>query len=499
MVKVNPVTYQGPNQTYKPPLGDYSSEPSVGGSIQAGQGYFNLDRLKSLLGEIIDVATTVYTQCEAILSRYSLKIDDTALRNAHDSAYPNDTTPDYISFDEYKYLYTNNYSNASQFVIAAYEKSIRGPGGCNALDISKVTVYINSEAKRIKEFIDGYIGDLDDTSEQRTVELFQDWAQDARNYIKRLWAALQGQSAQRLPQSELDQLTAEEATRFQAIFHIKLNVINTNIDDLIGQMDKNWEKPSQSFYSQYLGPALQFQLNVGREVRGTYSVKDLPVLGNEAVGSMANLDTHFTGILADQIKRNKMFVNLITQVLVNMGQRDTYLNYMAQLAQVGTSIKSNFVDTSRIEQIDAIYESEHPLDIINPTIDYDSNFIPSHSFLSGLDADDAHPQYLLRSGGEITGDISVAAGVKVGGIVLGEHAHTGADGSSKISGSSIAYDTITVANVDTANADTSKPTNLVVANQVPLVNGSGITNVTVQIAFEMDANAAAYEFEITEI
>ena len=145
MVKVNPVTYQGPNQTYKPPLGDYSSEPSVGGSIQAGQGYFNLDRLKSLLGEIIDVATTVYTQCEAILSRYSLKIDDTALRNAHDSAYPNDTTPDYISFDEYKYLYANNYSNASQFVIAAYEKSIRGPGGCNALDISKITVYINSE------------------------------------------------------------------------------------------------------------------------------------------------------------------------------------------------------------------------------------------------------------------------------------------------------------------------------------------------------------------
>ena len=52
---------------------------------------------------------------------------------------------------------------------------------------------------------------------------------------------------------------------------------------------------------------------------------------------------------------------------------------------------------------------------------------------------DHHPQYLLRSGGTIFGDIIVEDGITIDGVDISAHAHTGDDGSVKIKSTDIDF------------------------------------------------------------
>jgi hypothetical protein len=63
----------------------------------------------------------------------------------------------------------------------------------------------------------------------------------------------------------------------------------------------------------------------------------------------------------------------------------------------------------------------------------------SHSLLDDLDAD-SHPQYLLKSGGTITGDIYVDTDVTIDGVDISSHSHNGFDGSVRIKSTDIDYD-----------------------------------------------------------
>jgi hypothetical protein len=509
MARIAPINYQGPNTDFKPHIGDLSSDiVSSNNPITIGDGYHDLDYLLNLLEELHIKMVTIYQEASNQLGEFGLIIDpnQTSLLEAQKIVYPSTDPPLTITFEEYKYLQVNNNSNAAQYIISAYEEALRGPSGSNALDISDIASYISNEITRIKDFIDGYIGEVDDTSEQRTVELFQDWAEDTSAIVEKFWQALKGQISVRLPQSELDQISTETAPKLQALFQVKLNRINKNIKDLKGQLLKNWESTSQIFYEKHLGPALKFQLKVGRNVGNNIDQNTMPVIASEIAGTMAGIDSNFSGILADQIKRNKIFIQSLSEIILNIAQRDTYFSYMKDLTGLGKplpTVFTNSLDVIHPEEINNAISSGVTI-LNNKTVDSADNFNPIHSALTGIEDPLAHPQYLLRTGGLdsiITGDIFLAENVRFDGIIPSEHRHTGEDGSQKIRGSDIDNNSITEENINTVDPTTSIPTELVLVSQSATLMPTGSVKVTARVSFNVttSSNITGYEFEVLKI
>ncbi len=499
MARYNPIDYQGPAREYRPHIGQAAQE-TIRTASTGGKGYADLDYLKKLLDQIITVTSSVYSFCESRLAQYTLGIEaGSDLEKAQQQAYPGSDVPNYITFDEYKYLFTINSSNAVQYVLSAYEDALRSITGTNALDVSRMVIIINNEAKRIKDFIDGYIGELDDTSEYRTVELFQDWAENATTAIEKLRTTLTTPSGAGLPPEELAQTDSQGAVELQTLFQVKVNAVAQNTRNQIAQFIKNWEETSSAFYSRNLGPALKFQLKVGRNINGKFDVNTAPVIANEVAATMTGLDANFEVALSDQLKRNVMFDNMTNMVFLNLQTLDTYRLYQRQLSQIGKPLKKIFINSGS-KEVDSAVANADPLNGA-ATSNMNDNFLPNHSELTGLDDDDAHPQYLLRSGGIVTGDIDLDEDVRVGGIIPGKHKHTGLDGSEKISGSDIEFGSVTDGVIDTSNATTSVPKNLAIAGQLPLVDPIGVTTITIQVSFDVDStnNISGYEFEITEL
>lgn len=498
---VEKFSYQGPNQSWLPAIGGLDKPVDNRLALQSTDGYHDIDYLISLLDELSTGAGKMYNECEVILSEYSLAVDttDDNFVAAHDRVYPSDSTPGYVTFDEYKYLLENNSSNSSQYIISKYENRVRNSGGTNALDISLISLYVNSECKRIKEFVNDYIGEIDDSAEFRTIEVFQDWAEDTKAALSELWKALKGTIQNSLPQSELDGLTEGKASQLQANFQSKLNVINGNIENQFHQLSKNWDSPAKTFYNKNLGPALKFRLKVGRSLGQGLNSKDFPILSAEASASTLGFDANMENALADCLKRNGMFFDLVVKIMTNMAQRDTYVRYIAQLSNKGKSVTFPFVKSDSIEQADVILESR-VLDADRTLSASAASFYNPHSDLSDLEDDDAHPQYLLRSGGNsITGNIEVTDGIEIDGVDISEHTHDGVN-SRKIHGSNVEYGTITPENLDLSGTATATPSNLTIESIQSNLLGPGHTAMEVIVSFDVDTDGiTGYEFEIVKL
>ena len=122
----------------------------------------------------------------------------------------------------------------------------------------------------------------------------------------------------------------------------------------------------------------------------------------------------------------------------------------------------------------------------------------SHSLLQDLE-EDHHPQYLLKDGGRIIGDILVAEGVTIDGVDLNTHAHTGTDGSTKISSLDIDYEK--ARNSDRIKDAVTAPILIAIAQfNVDIVNGVPRCDAVVNI--EIDDNIIdnhEYEIIYTEV
>lgn len=508
MARYEPIGYQGPERNFIPEKGDIRgvAENSPLTSVVGDNSYADLDYLIGLLDQLIADANNIYSNCDDKLREYALFIDqdNIELNQAQKIAYPGTEAPSIITFEQYKYNLTNNSNNATQYIISTYEDSLRGIGGTNALDVSFISRIISNEAKRIKVFIENYIGDLDDSSEFRAVELFQDWAEESSVALKRFREALTAKIPHTLAESELDQLTQETAPQLQALFQVKLNVINKSIKDMISQISKNWENTSSFFYNKNLGPALQFQLKVGRSIQSNINLNAMPVLGNEAYATIAGLNANYSVALADQSKRNQIFTQCCKSVFLNIIERGRYIEYINQLSFLGKEIKAPFTTSNSIEQPAIIINSTHPLSVTDDSVDVNTNFDHLHSELTGLDDDAAHSQYLLRSGGSdsvLTGDIHMAEGVRIDGIIPSTHVHTGQDGSQKIRGSDIDYNSITEENINTIDPTTSIPENLTLVTQSAALIPPGLVKVTAKISFDVttSSNITGYEFEVIKL
>lgn len=503
--RYNPISFSGANSTYRAGTVSNTGDGFEDGSSTSGPvgaGFYDLAYVKELFRLMKIQVETLVAGLETDLGDFAYIVssdDETtsfALQRIADDLNV-DSISSYIHFKLYKYLLKNGDSNAANYLINLYESKMRGASGSISLDLLKLVIFISNEMSRMEEFIDGFIGELDDTSEYRIIEAFQGWGENTYNTLATILETSQKKNRTELPVSELGQLDQSKAAGVQALFKVKINASNQRLMSIFAEMYRDLYSTADVFYQSYLGRALAFRLKISRDL-GTGITT--PILQQEVTNTIAGLDSNFSVHLADLLKRVSNFKSNCADLLGLITIRDSYNYYIEQLGSKGSKIKNEFTVFVLPDSESSLFGDVDLIKDFREIKNFEATFINTHAQLSGLEEDDAHPQYLLKSGGTLTGDLELADDVKVGGIIPKLHKHNGLDGSAKIAGGDIEFNTITDTNIDTSPSPTGVPFNLMLSSAVPIVGSTGVSSVTAQIRFDIeDDNVAGYEFEIIEL
>ncbi len=423
-------------------------------------GYHDINKLKALLEAILTATEEAMSTAADSLKDYNLAISrETRLHEAQNQISTS-TPPNHVSFLEYQTV-GNLKHRAASYVRSEYEKSIRNPGGTNAMDVYNIASIINEEAKNISTFLNIYIGDINDTSEYRTIELFQDWAEEALKHTGALgyFLAQRDKKRNQLGKYEVDQLNSETAKQYQAVFQAKLNVINQQFDIAYTGFKKDFSFLSNVFYTKVLGPALQFRTKIMKDVEPK-NASDISktTLGQEILSATASLNANMAGALGDVLRRNQNYQERADKLFGLMQARSAYINYIEQLGGPGQTVSSNFLASNVVASV----SEEDFSSPIDNTLPYRS----SHALLDGVEEPDAHSQYILRDGGSVLSDLYVEDGVKIDGMSISKHSHKGIDidGSEQISGADIEPGSIYSELMSSVNTS-PEPSELAIADQ----------------------------------
>jgi hypothetical protein len=495
-MSTDPLSYRGPDSEYKSYLddsGSYVRNPTT--SEKVGLGYADIDFLLSELETLSERTKFFYDTCVAEMQAYTLKLDtsDEVLIKSHQMSYPDDDTPDSISFLEYIYNSSESMSTSSSYVNRYYENKVRGIYGTNALDVAHVIRVMYSEVIRIINFLEKYTGEIDDPSEFRTIEAFQNWTQDAKNLLEGYEVAYQAKGLSGIPGEELAQIDETKSREFQALFQSKLNIINASIGDLISQLYKDWDYPSDQFYDKVLGPSLKFSLKVSRSITSGLNKETAPLLFQEADMTRLGLQSQFQSALNDQVKRNQLFYTYLEGILQNMIQRDTYLKYLDQLSIKGKVIPNPFI--TQIADEPAALTITDSLLGERTLVSFDSNASSGHNNLTDREDPTAHPQYVLKTGDVLSGDLDIYGELKLYGFGLSEIFEEGEDGSLSIRPGTIDWANLSSSDL-AGSGDTSIPTNLSVSSKRELSDGKFEYTIVFEIE---DGSVTSYEFEVVEL
>lgn len=478
------IGYSGPSKEWSPSIGgNKEGDPNKALTAEASGGYDNIDWLRQMLDALILANTDIINKLEVNLNLLALKITpteaDNKLRQALASEWPDPSSnpPDFIPYAYYRSL-TARSSAGAAYIQKRWEEAVRDITGTSSFDIVDIARMVRSEAILVKGFLDSYVGEVSDSSEKRVVELFQDWAASALQRTQRYEQIAEGNEFSRqLPVSEVESTSPADAVKFQALFKARLNQLNTELETTKSGLKKNFADYSEVFYTKFLGPALSFRLNVSR---GIYP-GDNSVIGREVDAARGSMDSNLSSLLTDQLRRNAIFNKGIDEVLDTVLERDTYRTYVSQLATVGKILESND-RLNKMQSMSLEVVESYPLldmELATPV------FTAPHNLLSDRENPEAHPQYLLKSGGEMTGDTTLADGVKIDGMIPREHRHRGVDvdGTPKIKGADI-EDLVTSA--IKRDEDMCYPKNLRHISNKPFTGTNNVTLVNSQIAWDCD-------------
>lgn len=476
------IGYAGPALVYEPSVGGNTYAPPTRFRTPAQRSYADVDRLDAMLAFLIQAGGDLAAVVEEDLVKYGLPIQygDTKLIEAVKIEWPAalNETRDHISYRFYRYLVVKRTTSAA-YIRQRFEEGVRDFTGTHSLDILTLAQTIIDEAKLVQEFRSTYVGAVDDQSEHRTIELFMDWTESARMELERLTKLHNTRDAIVLANSEVDVTTPREAKNAQAMFKVKLNVVNRQIADTVGFIKRNYSEHAPTFYGKFLGPALQFRLNASRGFHPSAGL-----LGVEMQNTANALDTNLAVVQADQQRRNALFTSKMAEATDQIAKQNVYRNYINQLSPVGKTVVPGQGGTAVVLPGEDDGEVQYfESDDVRYTPAAAPPLSSSHSALAELGIADAHPQYLLKSGGTITGDIFVDAGVTIDGVDVGEHEHTGVDGSKKVQGGNIEGGTVTPVVID-HDVSPDTPTNLHLLSQSVRIVPPGVTVVDIQIAWE---------------
>jgi len=457
----------------------------------------DLDGLRNLLETLLFEVRQFEGELESTMFVRHLIIDkdDKRLIESHNKEWPRNLGEpgDTVSYRYYKALRLRNTTSAS-YVRKRYEEAARDVAGTSALDFLSLTSITKDEALLIQEFLNAHIGSVDDSSEHRTIELFEDWVHKALWDTRQFRSFFQaGESAtELLSDSEVSNTSPEEAKQGQAVFKVKLNSLNGEVVKNVEFLRDNFSEFAPVFYKKYLGPALNFRLNVGRQVLPTASR-----VSKEVSQASGVLDHNLRKILADQERRRMIFTKKTEQIFNDVRERDKYRTWIIQLGLRGVAVPTSGANTMKdgsesaaeVEYFDRLEQEAREEEA------EEEPFTPYHSSLEGLEDLDAHPQYLIRSGDNFEGDMTMEEGTLLDGMRPSTHRHTGKDGTPQIHGSDIIGGTISDDAVDTGNPPPGVTGLRVVGHEV-ITNPPGSSTVNTTIRWDGD-NSGKYTYEVT--
>lgn len=353
--------------------------------------------------------------------------------------YPGDIKyprPPFICFDQYIFAETGDTRGYRRF-IKEYDNVISNSSFGHLYDYREIIKYLLVEASCVKFSLTRDFGtSYEDESQQQVASHYFYWLKMALHY-QELFAQNILFTPTQLPQAEVDKTTKKQAAQFQAFFSIKVDSLTTAIDSQLESLYGDLVGNSNIFYDSFLGPALRFKTKVvsdfSIDLRTSNMRSNLPIMSEEAAIALLVAEGNFKSIISDLIERRNITTSKIENLYQNIVQRRKYAGYISQLA-VKAVKKQKIVTQSTHENYVPLLQSITKTENINP-------LKSSHALLDDL-AEDSHPQYLMKSGGRISGDISVENDAKIDGVKISTHSHSGVDGSERIRSIDIDYDSV---------------------------------------------------------
>lgn len=348
-----------------------------------------------------------------------------------------ETIPGYICYDEY-YFAQRFKSTACRRLVSEYNEVISQSTFSYFFQIKRLLDCFTNEIGNIKSSLLFDFGEEYETESQQKIALrFDTWAKMALHYSRRIANTILSQSGE-IPYAEVDKISKKQAAQFQAFFAIKLNAVDEEINNLLDNLQRDLFDNSNIFYTRYLSNALRMAQKVVDPLDLDFNVtnfkKDFPSLTQELVNATFILEGNFTSVHADLVERFESMLAKIDAIMMLIHEKRRYANYITQLSAKGVSKKKIIVQV-----VDDKFSSFFRSAVVHSG--RNDTFISSHSSLDDLDKD-SHPQYLLKDNGTITGNISVENNATIDGVSLSTHAHTGFDGSAKISILDIDYSSV---------------------------------------------------------
>jgi hypothetical protein len=400
--------------------------------------------------------------------------------------------PSYISFQEYLYAKRSG-SLISKRLIKEYNRVISHSVFSYLVDLRDLVKYMINEAFTIKQVLQNSFGeDYEDDSQKQVGVRFDSWAKMAMHYAQRI-ASLISSRPREIPTSEVDQISEKQAVEFQAFFAIRLDAVDGEIKSSLESLRKDYVDNCDIFYSRYLEQAIMFKAKMVAPMELDFYTTTFsqvaPSLTDELVIAANVINANFGMIMTDMIQRNQMITSKTDLFLRLIEDKRRYCNYIFQLSGKGKS-KAQIIKPVSKDPYRLIFKSA------TYGINIESDLLSNHGSLDNLH-EDHHPQYLLKNGGTITGDIFVENEATIDGVHLSTHAHTGFDGSERIKSTDIDYNTPR----ENFEIQILKPISISIDSFIPDIIDGGIPVMDVVVAITtLDENSnLEYEIIIAEV
>jgi hypothetical protein len=401
--------------------------------------------------------------------------------------------PSFICYEQYQFAEKHK-CRACRSFIKEYELAVSHSSFGHLIEVKKSLSYLLNEATLLRNIVINYLGDdYVDETESQIAKYITDWAKSATHYTQQFAKEITAKPIA-IPQSELDQISKKQAAQFQAFFSIKINSLQIELQTLLSLIKRDSVDLGETFYSNFLLPALNFKSKVVDPLMLEVSTTDLKTKAPKLMQEMYVANSAITGnlgsVTADFLERNNQVYKRFDAFLQAIRLKRKYVNYLSQLETMGVN-RNLVLITDEIEDLEKYKQTFKTIYVDNSKRE---SLRSSHGELDDID-EDAHPQYLRKDGGIITGDLFFADGVKIAGIDLSNHSHSGEDGSAPIPANAIDY---TAARAFYAQDDTDRPygqLTLVSLEETGLVGGVRQFEAVVEIEIE-DDKQDTYEFEI---
>jgi hypothetical protein len=242
------------------------------------------------------------------------------------------------------------------------------------------------------------------------------------------------------------------------------------------------------YYDNFLSPAIKSRSLVAYPLELSLLSSSMrtksPNLAKEVVIAASSINGNLASLLADLRDKRINADKKISGVLAMIREKRRYISYTRQLKFVsGTKSERYFIDVP-YDEYAGYFEQASVNNEKHETLN------SSHKYFTDL-LEDNHPQYLLRSGGVITGDITISEGSTIGGLDLANHSHSAADGSSPIRASSVDYSQDRIDKQFLENfTDPDNPVSVSVDSYNPEILTGGVPVVDVIISASLGLESA---------